>query len=91
MPSVFRKKRTMERSKYTCTNVNHCRKKVTTCITQLPRAIVLVLSIKYDARAAKIQLSVIVCYFFNEMLSQINKEKTRFKRKCVYCDVNCRL
>lgn len=53
----------MERSKYTCTDANHCRKKVTTCITQLQRAIVLVLLIKYDARAAKIQLSVIVCYY----------------------------
>lgn len=45
---------------------------------QLPRAIVLVLLIKYYARAAKIKLSGIVCYYFffvNEMLLQINQKK----------------
>lgn len=58
-----KKKRIMERSKYTCTNVNHCRKKVTACITKLSRAIVFVLVIKYDARAAEIKQSVILCFF----------------------------
>lgn len=57
-----------------------------TCITQLPLTIVLVLLINYDARAAKIKLSVIVCYFFfNERLSQINKKTpTHVSKENVY-------
>lgn len=62
---------------------------------QLPRAIDLVLLIKYDARAAKIKLSGILCYYYffvNEMLSQINQKKLAcFKGKCVYYDVKCLL
>lgn len=54
---------------------------------QLPRAIDLVLLIKYDARAAKIKLSGIVCYYYffvNEMLSQINQKNSRVsKEMCI--------
>lgn len=54
---------------------------------QLPRAIDLVLLIKYDARAAKIKLSGIVCYYYffvNEMLSQINQKNSHVSKENVY-------